>query len=399
MAERTYYQDAYQRSFDALIVRHQKVDGHPAVFLDRTAFYPTGGGQPHDTGTLNGIPVVDVRTADDGDVVHLLEGELEEGPAHGEVNWPRRFDYMQQHTGQHILSQAFVRMLDAETVGFHLGEESCTIDLDCAPLEANQIAQAVHLANQIVLENRPVVARFVDKTELAAMSLRKRPVVEGPVRIVEVCEFDLSPCGGTHVRNSGEVGPIQAVRAERRKDQTRLQFLCGWRALNDYAQKQAIVQSLAALFTTAEQEIVSSVRRMESENKDLRKTIAAAQMQLIEHQLEGWIARAEPIGRVHVVRLTLPGYELALVKEAARRLVAHPGVVALLGTGQPDAQLVFARAEDVDVDMSSLIRTACAAAGGRGGGRPPFAQGSIPDASLLDRALDAAVQQVWAMQN
>ena len=392
MVERLYYGDPYLRTFEANVVGRREIEGRSGVVLDTTAFYPTSGGQPHDTGTLDGVRVIDVRVADDDQIVHVLGGALAQSAVRGEIDWERRLDHMQQHTGQHILSQAFLQTLEAETVGFHLGERISTIDLNRAPLGEEQVAASERLANDVVMDGRPVIARFVNRDELATMPLRKVPAVEGAIRIVQISQFDWSPCGGTHVGNSGQVGAIKVVRVERQKKKTRIHFLCGWRALDDYAHKEGIVHDLAAAFTTSEEEVVASVKRLEAENKGLRKTLTATQMQLLAYEVEEWAAQAEPVGEAGVVRLAFVARDLALLKEAARRLTERPGVVALLATGQPRAQFVFARSEDVSTDMGSLMRAACQAVGGRGGGRPQFAQGGAPEGSSVDQALDKAME-------
>jgi alanyl-tRNA synthetase len=394
MTERLYYQDAYLRSFEAQVMDERKVDGHPAVVLDVTAFYPTSGGQPHDKGTLNGVQVCDVQVADDGTPVHVLEARLAGPLVVGEIDWARRFDHMQQHTGQHILSQAFLRVCQAETVSFHLGDAVSTVDLDLASLSAAQVAAAEKSANEIVLMSQEIVSRFADPRELGAMPLRKMPVVDGPIRVVQIAEYDWSPCGGTHVANSGEVGPIKAVRVERRNKVTRVYFLCGWRALDDYARKHAVVQELTGYLTTGESELLPSVQRLEARAKEASKSLADTQLQLVEYKVENWIASAKPAADVMCVALAFDDYDLVLLKEIARRVTERAGMVALLATRQPRAQLVFARSEDVHVDVSQLMRAVCANMGGRGGGRPGFAQGGIPDSDSVDAALAEAVARL-----
>jgi alanyl-tRNA synthetase len=394
LAECLYYRDPNLRAFYAKVVETRRIDGRAAVVLDVTAFYPTGGGQPNDTGTLNGIPVIDVQVAEDGQVVHVLDGTLADEAVRGELDWYRRFDHMQQHTGQHILSQAFVATCGAETVGFHLGEDLCTIDLDRAPLSPEQVAQAEKLANEVVVSNGPVIARFVSKAELDEMPLRKMPVVEGPIRVVQIDEFDWSPCGGTHVVNTGQVGLVKVTRIERRKKQSRVHFLCGRRALADYDQKQGVVHDLIAHLTTSENELLSSVQRLEAEIKRLRRALNEAQMQLLEQELAGWIAQAESIGELRVVCLAFEDRDPVLLREAARRLTEEADVVALLATSLPSPQFVFARPEGVTADMGMLMRVACAAVGGRGGGRPQFAQGGAPEGASAIHALEAAVEHL-----
>ncbi len=393
MTECLYYQDPYLKTFKARAVHATEIDDRPAVALDVTAFYPTGGGQPHDTGTLNGVPVVDVQLVD-GQILHVLEGVLEGVVVLGELDWKRRFDHMQQHTGQHILSQAFVATCKAETVGFHLGQDLCTIDLDLAPLVPEQVWAAERLANQIVTEDRPVTAAFVDGAELAAMPLRKMPTVDGPIRIVQVSGFDWSPCGGTHVSSAGQVGLVKVMRVERRKDVSRVHFACGWRALADYEHKQQVVRDLVAHLTTSEDELLVSVERLESEVKGLRKALTEAQMGLLEHEIVSWLADAEPVGGLRVVRQAFEARDVGLLREAARQLAGESGVVVLLATSQPSPQFVFAAAEDVPTSMGELMNAACAAVGGRGGGRPQFAQGGAPEGASVERALDTAMERL-----
>jgi alanyl-tRNA synthetase len=246
------------------------------------------------------------------------------------------------------------------------------------------------------MDCNPVVARFVDEDELADMPLRKMPTVAGPIRIVQVGEFDWSPCGGTHTTNSGQVGPIKVMRVERRKDQSRLTFCCGGRALADYARKREIVHALAEHLTTSDTELLPSVRRLEGEVKRLRRALGDARMRLLEQELVEWIAQAQAVGGLRVVQLAFEDYDLALLREAARRLTEEPGTVALLATAGPRPQFVFARSQDVDADVSGLMRTACAAVGGRGGGRPQYAQGGAPEGASAAEALAAAMCQLRA---
>ena len=403
MTERLYYQDPYQRTFEARVVAYHEENGQPAVTLNATAFYPTAGGQPHDTGTLNDAHVVDVTVDEQGDIWHVLDRPLDlaqsETVVRGVIDWERRFDHMQQHTGQHILSQAFVQVNDAETVSFHLGEQLSTIDLNRAPLHPQVVSEAEKRANEIVMGSSPVIARFVDEEELASLPLRKVPAVEGPIRIVEVTGFDWSPCGGTHVQNTGQIGPIKVVRIERRKKQTRVYFGCGWRALSDYDHKHKIVQRLAAHLTTSDTNILASVERLETETKALRKELVAAQLEMLDAEIAEWAAQAEQIGQLSIIRRAFDQRDESLLKEAARRLTERPRTVALLATRQPRPRFVFARSEDLAddrpaVDMGNLMRTACATVGGRGGGGPMFAQGGAPAGASADQVLDQAAKQL-----
>jgi alanyl-tRNA synthetase len=304
---------------------------------------------------------------------------------------------MQQHTGQHILSQAFVELCQAETVSFHLGESLSTIDLDCPSLSPDVVERVQALANAVVLDSREVIARFVDQDELATLPLRKPPTVQGPIRIVEVSRHDWSPCGGTHVRNTGQIGPIQVARLERRNEQMRITFVCGWRALSDYTKKSQIVQELAAHFTTSESEILASVQRLEAEIKASRKSLTAVQRQLLDYEIVEWLAQADRVGTMQVVRLAFDQRDATLLKEAARQMIENPATVVLLATRRPSPQFVFARSDDLAADMGAVMRTASAVVGGRGGGRPQFAQGGAPEGAAVDRVLDEAIKQLGSL--
>ena len=247
MTQRLYYTDSYAREFQGTVIETTAAGHRPAVVLDRSLFYPTSGGHPHDTGGLGSAAVVDVIARDRAQtVLHLLDAPVDPGPVTGSIDWTRRYDHMHQHTGQHILSQAFLQTAGAETVGFHLGAETVTIDLATAALAEECIADTEALANRIVAANLAIRAWFPTDAELRGLTLRKEPQVAGPVRLVAIGDFDLSPCGGTHLAGSGEVGLIAVQRAERKKGGTRLEFLCGERARADYARKRAIVRDLYA---------------------------------------------------------------------------------------------------------------------------------------------------------
>jgi alanyl-tRNA synthetase len=238
----------------------------------------------------------------------------------------------------------------------------------------------------------PVQAQFVEWADLADLALRKMPDVDGPIRVVQIDEFDWSPCGGTHVVDTGQVGPIKVMRIERRKDESRVYFVCGWRALADYAHAQEIVQSLAAHLTTAEDEIMASVERLEVGIKDAQKALFQTQMDMLDYELAAW--EGVRIGETRVVRQSFEQRDPALLREAARRLTEQGGTIALLGTAEPHPQFVFASSQDVAADMGELVRAACGAVGGKGGGRPHFAQGGAPAGASVERALEAALEHI-----
>jgi alanyl-tRNA synthetase len=387
--ERLYYDDSYLRRFDARVTGRAEWNGRPAVALDRSAFYPEGGGQPGDRGTLGGVQVLDTQ-ARDGEVWQLLERPLDADEVAGEIDWPRRFDHMQQHHGQHLLSAAFVQACSMATLSFHLGAASSTIDLDAAALSAEQAAAAEELANSVVWEDRPVLARFVSDAELAALPLRKAPSVSGPLRVVSVPNFDHSACGGTHPRSTGGVGLIALQGWSRQKAGVRVEFVCGQRALLDHRRLNAITARLAAGLSVAADQLEATVERLRASEAAARRNMESAQAALLDYEALNLLAGAVRAGDALVVRTIFAQRDAGELRYLAQRIAARAGGVALLGLRGPKAQLVFARAEGLALDAGALLRAALPFIGGRGGGQAALAQGGGPDAAGLERALDAA---------
>ncbi len=391
---RLYWSDAYLSEFDAHLIAQTTVKGQPAVALTASAFYPTGGGQPADSGLLNGVAVTDVQDGD-GQIWHLLETALAAGPVHGQVNWERRFDHMQQHTGQHILSQAFISACQAATVAFHLGEQSTTIDLDQAALTPDDLDAAERLANQVIAQNLPVTARFVSAEELAALPLRRPPKVTDRVRIVEISRFDWSACGGTHVRQTAEVGQIKITRLDRRGAETRIEFLCGQRALADYGRKQGAVQALMKRLSTSEDDLPAAVDRLAEQLRQAQRRVRQMRTAVVETEAARLWAAAQPHGALRLVHAHLPAWAPDDVKTLANTLRQQPGCVAVLTceTNAPaGGQLFCAAAADVTLDMGSLLQAAVQVAGVRGGGRGAWAQASANSSAQLQYAFETVIE-------
>lgn len=386
--ERLYYADAYLRHFSGHIVERAMRNTHYAVALDQSAFYPEGGGQPADRGTLNGIPVVDVQ-AEGGIVWHMLEQPVAEDAVQGDVDWVRRFDHMQQHHGQHLLSAAFEQLYGMRTVSFHLGTAAVTIDLATSTLTAEQAVAVEDLTNQIIWEDRPVLARFVTAEELATLPLRKPPSVDGPIRVVSVPDFDHSACGGTHPRTTGGVGMLHIRRWERRGEIVRVEFVCGGRALRDLRWKNATLFRLAASLSVGAEELETAVVRLRENEERNRRNLEEAREQLSIYEAQALIAGAEIVGNTPVVRQVFEQRSLEEVRGLAR-LVAAGGCLVLFGLRAEKAQLIFARGDALKTDCGALLRTALAQVGGRGGGQPALAQGGVPDPTRLEEALEAA---------
>ena len=387
--DRLYYADSYLRRFSARVTDSATWEGRPAVMLDRSAMYPEGGGQPADRGTLDGVAVLDVQVRD-GEVWHILEHSLENDAVEGEIDWERRFDHMQQHHGQHLLSAAFVQACGLATVSFHLGSESSTIDLDTLALVPEQVTAAENLANLVVWEDRPIDARFVGAEELAHLPLRKAPTVSGPVRIVSVPDFDYSPCGGTHPHSTGGVGLIAVRQWSRQKNGVRVEFVCGQRALEDYRRVNGLGRRLAASLSVGLDQLETTIERMRQAEADARRSLEEAQSVLLDHEAQHMLASAAVLGAARVVRASFADRNAADLRGLAQRIARQPGGVALLGLHGPKAQLVFARAEGVLLDVGALLRAAVPHVGGKGGGQAALAQGGGPNTVGLEAALDVA---------
>ncbi len=371
MTTRLYYTDATTREFDATVVEVLTHEGRPAAVLDQTAFYPTSGGQPFDTGTLGERTVTDVVDRGDGTVVHVLDGPIAQGPVRGTIDWERRFEHMQQHTGQHVLSAAFDKVLGARTVSFHLGAERSTIDLsrDLSPAD---IARAEREANRIVWEDRPVSVRFVSDEEAASLPLRKEPKRSGKLRIVEVSDFDLSACGGTHVARTGAIGIIAVSGTEKYKGGVRVEFVCGVRALRDFGALCDAVTGSVRQLSVLPAELPEGIARLQAESKDLQRTIKGLQERLAGFEAQALVARAVQVGEARA-SIESAAWDAAGLKALAQAAVSTPGMIVML-FNPSGGLLVSARSSGVPFDAAAAVKTLLAKFGGKGGGRPELAQ-------------------------
>jgi alanyl-tRNA synthetase len=387
VTHRLYYHDAYLAEFDAAVV--DRADAGRRVYLDRTAFYPTSGGQPFDTGHLDDAEVVDV--VDEGDrVAHLLSVPVSADRVRGRVNWARRFDHMQQHSGQHLLSAVIAERLGHDTVSVHFGRESSTLDLATGAVGHDQVVEVERLANRAVTENRPVVVSFEDAA--TASGLRKPSDRHGTLRIVTIEGLDRSACGGTHVRATGEIGAILIRKVERVKQLVRLEFLCGERAVH---RTRADADLLAALATAQSATAEELPALLEAQRAELKAGVATRRE--LEEALAAARARELHGGSTPDAR----GRRLALIREPhgpIERLRALAQAYSALPAGlfigvveAPPAILVAA-APDLGMDAGKVLKAALEAQGGRGGGTGRSAQGTVNDLA----ALDAVVASVLA---
>jgi alanyl-tRNA synthetase len=375
MTERIYYTEPSCRAFEATVTRTGERDGRPLVTLDRTAFYPTSGGQPFDTGRLGSVDVVETIDEDD-DIVHVVSAPVASGTRiRGEIDWARRFDHMQQHTGQHVLSAAFDRLFENRTTSFHMGAEVSTIDL-AREATSDELERAVAEANHVVWDDREVSVRLVSAGEAARLPLRKEPVREGTLRLVEISDFDLSACGGTHVSRTGAIGMIAVTQSERFRGGSRITFACGSRALRVFRGYRDAVAGAVRVLSVLPHELPSAVERAQLDTKDLRKTVSRLQGELAGHEASRLLEDTPLVGDRRVVVQALGGWDAAGLKAIASSLVAQSGVVAVLVSAGNPVAVVVARSQDVALDSSKGLRMLLDRFGGRGGGRPELAQGA-----------------------
>lgn len=380
--ERLYYTDSYLTTFSAAVVERSQ-DGR-RVYLDRTAFYPTSGGQPFDTGQLSSVRVLDVVDEDDR-IAHVLEGPLPSGTVRGTVDWPRRFDHMQQHTGQHLLSAVLADRFGFQTVSVHFGAESATLDLDVGALSPEEIRRAESDANALVTENRPVETRFED----AATATRLRKAVErsGTIRVVTIKDLDRSACGGTHVRATGEIGSILIRKTERVKKHVRLEFLCGQRAVVRARADFDILSGLATLSSAAVADLPGVYDKLRVELKT-----AEGARRAIEEELHQYRARdlyhttpADATGRRFIVHRA-DAVSAESLRGLAMAVASLPRAVFAAVSATPPT-ILLATSPDSRLDAGALLKPLLAELNGRGGGSARLAQGTVPDPHALETAL------------
>lgn len=376
MTHRLYYTEPYRTSFDGTVVGVEPADGRLHVVLDQTAFYPTSGGQPFDVGTLGGAAVTDVIDREDGTIAHVVSGTVKIGDVvSGTIDWARRFDHMQQHTGQHVLSAAFDRLFGVRTESFHMGAAASSIDL-AREVSATELAQAEDEANRIVWEDRLVHIRFASAEEAAAMPLRKESLRTGPLRLIDVDHFDLSACGGTHVARTGAIGVIAIGGAEKFRGGSRVEFLCGGRALERFRLWRDSMAATQRHLSVAPEEMAAAIERMQAEAKTQQKTLRGMQEKLATHEAQGLIAKGTRAGARLVIAEALEGWDAQGLKAMAVAAAAlDPAAAIALFTTTAPPLVVIAKGPNGGIDAGAVLKELVAKFGGKGGGKPDLAQG------------------------
>ena len=411
MTERLYYHNSFLHDFVAALEDIRTLpDGRTALVLDRTAFYPTSGGQVFDTGWLELEPleserghflpklhVTEVAEEADGTILHVVDGEVPSGPTRvrGFIDVDRRRDHMQQHSGQHVLSAAFVELFEMPTVSFHMGAESCTIDLETKGLSAGQVRQAEQRANQVILEDREVSMRSVTPEEARALGLRKIPPAErDKLRLIDIRDFDLCACGGTHVRSTGQVGALLIRKVEKVRQGVRVEFVCGERAVRHARRDYETLTEAGALFSTHIWEVPAQIAKTLDETKAAAKVQHKLLEEIAELRAESLLHSTPDENGSRLVAQVFDDRDMAFIKLLAQKLTRNAGVVTLLGAGAGQPALVFAQSPGLPHDMGALMKQSMTELGSRGGGTKDMAQGGVPDSARLHEAIAAAASRI-----
>jgi alanyl-tRNA synthetase len=395
MTKKLFHQDSYQTTFQAKIVAKFVDKGKHNLILDQTYFYPNAGGQTCDRGKINGITVIDVQE-ENGRVIHYLERDIvaEIGATvSGEVDWKERFDHMQQHTGQHILSGALMNLWQQETLSFHMGEDACTLDIPFTMLDEKKVDILEVMLNRIICENRPIHQYFAkDNSEITPEKLRKLDKKHEKLRIIEIDKFDRTACGGTHCRYTGEIGIIKITGWENRKDKTRIFFLCGYRALADYQKKHRVTRNVSNMLTTGLDQLEEKITRLSQEKKHLNKQVSRMEKTLLQFETEelkeqnGW----EQNG-LHFITRLFPEKSLQSLQQIAFRLTDTEKKVIILGAEKPEPVICLSCSRDLSFHSGKLMIRIMNEYQGKGGGSAFMAMGKFEKKDNIQKALEKAI--------
>lgn len=379
LKQKLFYQDSYLHTFNARVIRQeQDTEGKWYVTLNQTAFYPTGGGQPHDLGKLNEVQVIDVEEVE-GEIRHYINEPIFDSSMEvtGEIDWDRRFDFMQQHAGQHILTASFVELFDIQTTSFHLGKEMVTIDLACKELSEQQLIEAENLANKIILDQRSIETVWVSKDELTKYPLRKEVTVDEDIRLVIIPEFDYNGCGGTHPQSTAEIGSLKILNTEKQKGNVRIYFVCGGRTREQLHGKQKIILELTRTLSASEDGLAEAVRNVLNNQKKLEKSLTETKDMLLQYEAKELVKTIHYTSGVPTIQAIYQNRSIQELQKLARLVVSEVNdtVVILVAENEQLLQFVAARGEAVEISMKELTIHGLSFINGKGGGSDLFAQG------------------------
>ena len=390
MKDLFYYQDAMMQQFTAQVVKTGIEEARNFIVLNNTAFYPTGGGQPHDTGWIQDLEIIDVEKVDD-EIRHYTLADVSNisGEISGKLDWSRRFDHMQQHAGQHILTAAFVELFDFATVSFHLGTDLSTIDLNVGEVSDEQLAAVERRANEIILENRPIETKWVTKDELAQYNLRKDVAVDGDIRLVIIPDYDYNGCGGTHPTSTGQVGLIKILATEKMKQQIRVHFVCGNRVLQQLAMRKQVLSDVARQLNAPEEEAADALRKFATAAKQTEKSLTVAQDALLEFE-------AKELAKEPVATAIFENRSIQSLQKLARFITQQnaEAIALLVANNEDKLQFVAARGSEQTTSMKEISAVALPLITGKGGGSDALVQGGgekLISAEALLEAMKKAI--------
>ena len=392
MTERLYYNDSFLREFDAQVLSCEPENARWRVRLDRTAFYPTSGGQPFDTGRLGDATVVETLDAENNEIAHFTDQPVAAGAIHAAIDWPRRFDHMQQHTAQHMLSAAFIELFKFQTVSFHLGRDISTIDLATPSITPRQLEEAERRVNEIIFDDRPIAVRYGTAEELVAQGIRKKVDREGTLRVIDIEAFDRQPCGGTHLARTGQAGMLFLRKCERQKQNWRAEFVAGWRALASARGDFAALRQAAEHLGCGMAELPENVRKIQEERRASQRDAKKLTERLAELEAVDLLAQHTETshdGKLRIIVSISDDATSSYLAILAAKIVATPNMRVILASRAAMA-IVLAQSAGLDGDMGTLLRELLAPVGGKGGGSKVFAKGSMPEISALDGVVNAA---------
>ena len=392
LKDRLYYMDSYCKSFTTQVSKTgEDSEGTPYVVLDNTAFYPTGGGQPHDIGTLNNISVLNVEEVD-GEIRHFVVKPLDSAEqVAGVIDWQRRFDHMQQHAGQHILSAAFLECFDFPTVSFHLGTDNVSIDLDTENISPDQLDAVEQMANKVILENRPIELKWVTENELGQYPLHNEIAVADEIRLVVIPDFDYNGCGGIHPSTTGQVSALKILCTEKHRGKTRVHFVCGTRILRQLHCKTAILTDASKLLSAPEDGVNTAIEKLLKTQHSLEKELKEAQETLLTFEVKE-LLDTHPKG---IIKAVFTGRTIQQLQKLARLLVTESDeiIVLLVAENEDLLQFVAARGASVETSMKQFLNVALPMINGKGGGSDAFVQGGGERTVTTEELLQAMLSE------
>lgn len=396
MEQKLYYYDSYTIDFDANIINRKIVDNKCIIVLDGTYFYPTSGGQPCDAGTIGGAKVLEVYEKD-GVIYHVVERCPDGLNVHCKIDWNKRFDHMQQHSGQHLLSCVFEKVYGADTESFSIGNDFSHITVGKDSLTLDEALKVEVKVNELIYKNIPVKTYIVDENGLLELPLRKRPKVKNSVRIVEIEGIDYSPCGGTHVKSTGEIGMVKIRKWEKAKRGVRIEFVCGFRALYDYSFKNDYINRISNILSVKDIDVLQGIEKLIQENKVLKKELSGLKERILLYEAKELINKSEAYGGIHIIYRIFEGRDFSEVKNLAQYIVESENCLVIFGNKTDIANIIISRSDNIDIEINKIFKDILLIINGRGGGSSKTCQGggSIDKLEVaMDRALNIIIEEI-----